>query len=197
MEYNPTVAEFGEWLSTQLKERGWNQAELARRASVTDATLSRIISGTRQLGPDVATSIARALQIPPDFVFREAGLLPSLPPAVEEEREVVSILRSLPARIRALALATLRAMAQAEGLPVYESHVPYNTEQDASIRELVAEFRLVPDDWKEEAIRQVQFIARMATRTPAHIIGGEDMADHEDMENRDLDSGQQRTASLG
>lgn len=87
------MGNFGAWLEAQLDTRGWKQAELARRAHVAEATLSRIVGGTRQVGPDVALSIARALGEQPEAVFQEAGFLPSLPPAVAEEHELVAIIR--------------------------------------------------------------------------------------------------------
>lgn len=106
------MGNFGDWLQKQLYDKGWRQAELARRASITDATLSRIMTGTRQVGPDVANSLARALGEPPERVFREAGLLPSLPPPVEEERELVGILRALPASVRSTVVVMVRSLAR-------------------------------------------------------------------------------------
>lgn len=78
---------FGDWLTTQLDEKGWSQAELARRAHISQPTLSRIISGLRQVGPDAAAAIARALGQPPEKVFRLAGLLPGrlFPPSGENQ----------------------------------------------------------------------------------------------------------------
>ena len=67
----------GTWLLQELETRGWSQSELARRAHLGNATLSRIISGSRQAGPDAALQIARALGEAPENVFRLAGLLPS------------------------------------------------------------------------------------------------------------------------
>lgn len=67
---------FGTWLLDELKERNMIQAELARACKITTAQMSRIISGTRNPGKDTIVKIAKALKIPPEVVFRAAGLLP-------------------------------------------------------------------------------------------------------------------------
>jgi transcriptional regulator with XRE-family HTH domain len=69
--------DFSDWLMDELKVRGWDQAELARRSTVTAAQISRIVSGTRNAGPEACKAIAQALGIPPYEVFRRVGLLPS------------------------------------------------------------------------------------------------------------------------
>lgn len=38
--------------------------------------ISHLINGTRLPGPDALIAIAEALKLPPEFVFRKAGLLP-------------------------------------------------------------------------------------------------------------------------
>src|SRR5574343_468585 len=63
----------GDWILRQLEDRGWTQAELARRAKIADATLSRIIAGTRDAGPESALAIAHALGEYPEKVYRLAG----------------------------------------------------------------------------------------------------------------------------
>ena len=42
------------------------------------------------------------------------------------------------------------------------------------IDELVDEFRQVPDQWKEEALHQIQLIRRLTTQPPARFIGEEE-----------------------
>ncbi|HEX2951375.1 MAG TPA: helix-turn-helix transcriptional regulator [Armatimonadota bacterium] len=71
-----TFDEFANWLQDQLTQRGWDQAELARRGNISPAQVTRIMSGERRAGPDACRAIARALQLPPEEVFRQAGLLP-------------------------------------------------------------------------------------------------------------------------
>lgn len=69
------LQEFAEWLQGELNKREWDQTELARRARISQGQISRVISGTRGLGPDACRAIARALDLPEEFVFRKAGLL--------------------------------------------------------------------------------------------------------------------------
>ena len=47
-------------------------------------------------------------------------------------------------------------------------------ESDYLIEELVDEFRQVPDEWKEEAVRQIQMFRRLADHPPARFIGEEE-----------------------
>lgn len=47
-------------------------------------------------------------------------------------------------------------------------------EEEALIRELVQEFRQVPDAWKREVLAQVALFARLARRPPWRIIGDEE-----------------------
>lgn len=67
---------FTEWLSSEMELRGWSQAELARRANTSRSAINGLLSGSRGPGPDLARSIAHALKLPDETVFRAAGLLP-------------------------------------------------------------------------------------------------------------------------
>lgn len=76
---------FTDWLEEQMRQRAWSQAELARRAGVTQSAISLILSGSRQPGEDVSNALAKALKIPPEEVFRAAGLLP---PSRNENKKI-------------------------------------------------------------------------------------------------------------
>jgi transcriptional regulator with XRE-family HTH domain len=69
---------FSDWIESELKNRGWKPADLARAAGITDATLSRVLSGSRNPGPELCRAIAAALNEPEEKVFRKAGLLSPL-----------------------------------------------------------------------------------------------------------------------
>lgn len=62
----------------------------------------------------------------------------------------------------------------AEELPVLDEA---KEEEEALIRELVEEFRQVPDAWKREVLAQVALFARLARRPPWRIIGEEEEKD--------------------
>ena len=81
------LRDFNKWLDTQLEARNWTRSDLARRANVSQSVLSMIYSEARSPGPEVLTAIAGALHVPPEIVFRIAGLLPAAPedrPDLEE-----------------------------------------------------------------------------------------------------------------
>ena len=67
--------DFGVWLQGQLDNRGWTQARLARRSGVSTGQIARVINGTRAPGPDFCRAVAKALDLPEELVFRQAGLL--------------------------------------------------------------------------------------------------------------------------
>jgi len=70
---------FSDWLGSQLNTQGITQAELARRAGVTRSAINGILSGARGPGIELCMGIARALKLPPEEVYRAAGLLPPEP----------------------------------------------------------------------------------------------------------------------
>ncbi len=69
---------FSAWLLDQLHQRGWSQAELARRANITKGAISHVLNETRRPGEALCKAIADALGYPPETVFRAAGLLPTI-----------------------------------------------------------------------------------------------------------------------
>lgn len=73
------------WLTNEVKNRGWSLRELGRRADISHATISNIISGQTNPGFDFCVGIAKALDMPAEDVLRRAGLLPALP----EENTIV------------------------------------------------------------------------------------------------------------
>ena len=73
------ISDLPTWLEHEMKTRRWRPADLAKAAGIYPATLARVLNGDRKAGPDVCKGLARALEVPPDWVFRLAGLLPELP----------------------------------------------------------------------------------------------------------------------
>ena len=62
-----------------MKTKGWNQSELARRAGLSPAAITDVLKGRRNAGKDFCDGIATAVKLPPDEVYRIAGLLPPEP----------------------------------------------------------------------------------------------------------------------
>ena len=89
--------DFSAWLEEQLSLRGWRPVDLANAAGLPNPTITRVLNGERRAGPEVATSIAAALNLSPEFVFRRAGLLPNSP-ATEPDlitQELVELLKHM------------------------------------------------------------------------------------------------------
>ena len=93
---------FVEWLEEEMQKRNWRPAELAHAAGLYSATLSRILNGDRQPGPDVCLAIAKAFELPPESVFRMAGLLPMLPGPDRDPmlQEIYDLVRNMNAEER-------------------------------------------------------------------------------------------------
>jgi transcriptional regulator with XRE-family HTH domain len=70
------VDKFSTWLVSELNKRNWSQAELARRARVSRASISGLISEIHNPGIDICNGIASAFNLRPEEVYRVAGLLP-------------------------------------------------------------------------------------------------------------------------
>jgi len=66
-------------MNSRLVEKGWSQADLSKRAQVSPAMVSSVLSGKREPGISFCNSIASVLRVPPEDVYRMAGLLPSEP----------------------------------------------------------------------------------------------------------------------
>jgi transcriptional regulator with XRE-family HTH domain len=173
-------AELTDWLNQQAEDRGWSYREMARRAGLSHSAISNVTSGNALAGWDFCLGIGRALGEDPVYVFRLAGLLPPAPAAVEEEREVLGILRRLPATVRSTVVTILRALsgqgpAQAPA-SFGEDRIPYDTD-DPLLPELLEEYRQVPDEWKAEAIRSFGHFRRSAELRPRFV--GEEAAEIE------------------
>jgi len=68
--------DFSTWLLKELENRDWSQVDLSRKSGVSQAQITRVLSGERGIGAKSLNAIAHALKLPPEQVFRAAGLLP-------------------------------------------------------------------------------------------------------------------------
>jgi transcriptional regulator with XRE-family HTH domain len=110
-----TNDEFANWLLEELGRRGWDQSELARQSRVTTAQISRIFSGERRAGPAACRAIARAMHLPPEEVFRRAGLLPRARELPEGAEELLHLYGDLEEGDRRRLLAIARSLLEVEG----------------------------------------------------------------------------------
>lgn len=71
---------FVSWLEEEMANRGWQAADLADAMKKDDATISRVLSGERNAGPEFCRVLANALRIPQKLVFVKAGLMDEIDP---------------------------------------------------------------------------------------------------------------------
>ena len=70
------TSDFVKWLEEEMRGRGMSQADLAREAHVSRGAIGNVLRGERNPGKDLLTAIAEGLKLPPETVFRMAGVLP-------------------------------------------------------------------------------------------------------------------------
>lgn len=71
--------DFVEWLQGELDKQNWKKADLAKASGISSAHITRIMKREQDPGSDACIAIARALKLPPEDVFRFAGILPPKP----------------------------------------------------------------------------------------------------------------------
>jgi transcriptional regulator with XRE-family HTH domain len=109
------MSELNDWLHEELNSRAWSYSELARRAGISQASVSNVLKSKQTPGLEFCKGMAVALDTPLDRVLRMAGHLPPLLPAVEQEREAVRLFRALSEQMRAAALSILSTLQGASG----------------------------------------------------------------------------------
>lgn len=104
--------EFIEWLEHILNDRGMSRADLARASGLSAPHISRILNGEQSPGNEAIVSIARAINKPPEEVFRRVvGLRPVDPP---ENEELNYLFDMLPEEAKKEYLQMLRYRAEME-----------------------------------------------------------------------------------
>lgn len=85
------------WLSQEVDRRGWSYRELARRAGISPALISRTLSGDMHPSADFCIKVAQALDESPEKVLRLAGILHTSPASdTSTLQELIELARSLP-----------------------------------------------------------------------------------------------------
>lgn len=106
----------------ELRQRGWSQSELSRRAGLARGTLSNIMNGERGVGENSINSIAHALGYPPETVFRAAGLLPQIQPIDDQRAELNYLFDNASDQKRDEMLRYARYLAQEAGKKPVPGH---------------------------------------------------------------------------
>lgn len=87
---------FVEWLTQELYTRDLSQAELSRRAGISQAAIAHVLAGDRNPGEKFCRAIAHAFGIPIDEVYRRAGLLPPARAKTERVARIIAVIEELP-----------------------------------------------------------------------------------------------------
>lgn len=85
---------FADWLLSEMSKDDLSQAELARRSGLTKQAIGNYIAG-RIPDERALRKIARGLKLPPEEVFRVAGLLPPIPASDTISNRAAHLLHSL------------------------------------------------------------------------------------------------------
>lgn len=103
---------FGFWLQQEREKIGLSQAELARLSGLNRAVISKVENNASDPTPETLSAIARALRLPPETVFRIAGLLPPVPPNTEQTDELLYLFAQLPDNQKPIAVDYIRFLVE-------------------------------------------------------------------------------------
>lgn len=113
------TVDFADWLIIELNKHGWTQADLAREAGLNRQVISTYINRRREKpDSDSLIAIARALKLPPETVFRAAGLLPPAPPETEYTNQLIYLTRNLSEEKRKILLSIAEKLSEEESYTV-------------------------------------------------------------------------------
>ncbi len=79
---------FADWLQAELDRRDWSQSDLANKAGINRQVInSYLLHKRKKPDEEILSAIAHALNLPPEEVFRKAGILddPHTPRSAFEE----------------------------------------------------------------------------------------------------------------
>jgi len=113
--------DFPDWLKQELVRRGWKISLLAERSGLAYSTIGDVIGRRTTPGTEFCKGIATALNIPPDQVLRQAGILP--PAATGGQEELLDYLQYLTEEDKDTILRIARTL--------YERHAEYTLRKGA------------------------------------------------------------------
>lgn len=108
--------QFAKWINEFIQNKGWTQAELARRANLSKASISDISSGKITPGFEICMKLAKAMSIPPQEVLRKANLLPSVNLSQEEQENLIFLFDNLTSEKKAMLLSYAKFLYSTEQL---------------------------------------------------------------------------------
>lgn len=90
------LSSFLAWLDTHLMRLGWTDHQLAKNAGITHPVISKARRQIQTVGWEACIGIAKALDLPPEVVLRQAGHLPTPPDQDDEAEELLHLFQQLP-----------------------------------------------------------------------------------------------------
>jgi len=127
---------FAEWLRQELKRRGWNQAELARRLGKNSGTISLWARGVSVPTPESCEQIADVLLVHPDVVLELAGHRLGELRGSEEVENLVYLLRKINPRPDQARLVRALLLAMRDEAPRGAAGAPAPEEAPGGVREV-------------------------------------------------------------
>ncbi len=103
------IMNIAEWLKEELQKRGMSQADLSRKSGISAGHITKVLNGDRGLGEQALKGIAEAFHVPPELVFRKAGLLPQISENDEAKEELIFLFERLPDNEKRIILRQLQA----------------------------------------------------------------------------------------
>lgn len=100
---------FANWLTAQMQERNWSQADLARASGLHKQSIHYYL--TQSAKPPHAQALIRvayALRLPVEEVYRAAGFLPHLPDINQTIEEILYEMEDMPEQDQQEVLAFVR-----------------------------------------------------------------------------------------
>jgi len=98
MDTNSAI-DFPAWLILERENREWSQSDLSRHANISRQVISDYENRKRKYyDEDILKKIAHAFKLPPEAVFRAAGILPQQTPENETIEQITHLTKELPAQ---------------------------------------------------------------------------------------------------
>jgi transcriptional regulator with XRE-family HTH domain len=113
------------FLNDQMAVHSWKQADLARFSGLNRAVINKIISGSTKPTPETCQALAKGLDLPLEFVYRAAGILPDAPKEDPDIKMITYLAEKLPTTdYRQQAIKFMRTI-----LEIAEDRGKYDTDQ--------------------------------------------------------------------
>jgi transcriptional regulator with XRE-family HTH domain len=91
--------DFPAWLTSERENREWSQSDLSRHANISRQVISDYENRKRKYYDEaILKKIAHAFKLPPETVFRAAGILPQQTPENETIEQISHLTKELPAQ---------------------------------------------------------------------------------------------------